>query len=321
MSKDKSVKLTWKATRVCKIQITCNGEKFGEGDRKVCRKTCQRCNSSKTTVPIKFFDSLRGKKALRCQTKFWAINSTKTEKIITLREACKYYFSPHVRELGFRNPGNFFLVKSGIWAYSSMNPEAHKRLESGIQVPLTKILDSIPRTVLDYVRWDDILELHRCCTILSRILSSVGVQTQSKAPVSGGSCQWSVLWTKHRVMSVWIKAFHLALCIYIPSERFQAADKLWLCFAAFGQFLHVVHANDTVILHCSPPNCYPPPNITWYKDDKQLVFCCGRSSRASSNKLVIKGVNTNDSGNYHCVAKCMAAPPQLQKITLAVRGG
>ena len=64
---------------------------------------------------------------MNCKAKFLGINSTKTEKI-TLTKVCKYYFSPHVRELGFRNPGNFFLVKPGILGFgivSSMNLESY----------------------------------------------------------------------------------------------------------------------------------------------------------------------------------------------------
>ena len=115
--------------------------------------------------------------------------------------------------------------------------------------------------------------------------------------------------------------------MYILSERFQAADKLWLCFAVllrnFGKvkLRHVVHANATVILRCKPPMGYPPPNVTWYKNGEPLFFCCGRSLQASAKRLVIKGVSTNDSGHYQCVAENMAARRQGPLITLEVRGG
>ena len=108
VSKDQPVKLTWEATDVCKIQITCNGDKFNEGDGRAVRETCQAWKTKKKTRTIKFSDFPRGSRTMNCQAKFWGINSTKTEKI-TLTKVCKYYFSPHVRELGFRNPGNFFL--------------------------------------------------------------------------------------------------------------------------------------------------------------------------------------------------------------------
>ena len=113
----------------------------------------------------------------------------------------------------------------------------------------------------------------------------------------------------------------------ILSERFQAADKLWLCFAVLGRKFgevkkrHVVHANATVTLFCEPPMGYPPPNITWYKNDEPLFFCCGRSLRDSAKKVVIKGVSENDSGDYQCVALNMAARRQGPMITLEVRRG
>ena len=67
-----------------------------------------------------------------------------------------------------------------------MNPESHERLESGIQVPLTMILDSIPRpvswiTLNDVIYWSCINAIQY---VLSRILISVGVQTQSKLGTS-----------------------------------------------------------------------------------------------------------------------------------------
>ena len=115
--------------------------------------------------------------------------------------------------------------------------------------------------------------------------------------------------------------------MHIPSERFQAADKLWLCFAdldrKFGTVTlrHEVHANENVTLPCNPPKGYPPPSITWYKDDEQLSTCCGRSLRDSGKTLVIQGVSTNDSGQYYCVAKNRAKHRQGPMITLEVVGG
>ena len=122
VSKDQPVNLTWEATDVCKIQITCNGDKFNEGDGRALRETCQGWKTKKKTRTIKFSDFPRGSGTMNCKAEFWGINSTKTE------EVCKYYFSPHVRELGFRNPGNFFLVKLGILGFgivSSMNLESY----------------------------------------------------------------------------------------------------------------------------------------------------------------------------------------------------
>ena len=49
---------------------------------------------------------------------------------------------PNVRESGFQNPGIFVggIWNPGLWnpEYSSRSPESHQRLESRIQVPLTK---------------------------------------------------------------------------------------------------------------------------------------------------------------------------------------
>ena len=116
VSKDQPVKLTWEATDVCKIQITCNGDKFNDGDGRAVRETCQGWKTKKKTRTIKFSDFPRASRTMNCQAKFWGINSTKTEEI-TLTKVCKYYFSPHVRELGFRNPGNFSckIKNPGFW--------------------------------------------------------------------------------------------------------------------------------------------------------------------------------------------------------------
>ena len=127
MSEDQPVNLTWEATYVYKIQITCNGEEFDEGDGRVFRENCHGCETKKETRTIKFSDFPKGNRTMKCQAKFWGINSNKSEKI-TLTKVCKYYFSPHVRELGFLNPGIFFLVKSGILGFgivSSMNLESY----------------------------------------------------------------------------------------------------------------------------------------------------------------------------------------------------
>ena len=62
---------------------------------------------------------------------------------------------------GIRNPDNLScgIRNSGLWnpEYSSRNPESHERLESGIQVPMTKNPESTPwnrhqETVLDSPR-------------------------------------------------------------------------------------------------------------------------------------------------------------------------
>ena len=152
------------------------------------------------------------------------------------------------------------------------------------------------------------------------------VQIQSKAPASGGLV--SKCSVNETLGDVRINVFHLvAICMNIPGEGFQAADKLRLCFAVlhrkFGNVTlrHVVHANAAVILRCQPPVGSPPPNITWYKNGEPLIFCCGRHLRASGKKLVIKGVSTNDSGDYQCVAENMAARRQGPMITVEVLGG
>ena len=96
VSKDQVVKLTWAATYVCKIQITCNGEKLDEGDGRVCRKTSQGCKTRKKTRIVSWLDFPRGNRTMKCQAKFWGINSTKEEEI-TLTKACEYYVLPHVK--------------------------------------------------------------------------------------------------------------------------------------------------------------------------------------------------------------------------------
>ena len=96
VSKDQLLKLTWEAAHVCKIQITCNGERFYAGDGRICGKTCQGCKTRRKTRMISWFDFPKGNKTMKCQAKFWGINSTKAEEI-TLRKACEYYVLPHVR--------------------------------------------------------------------------------------------------------------------------------------------------------------------------------------------------------------------------------
>ena len=51
----------------------------------------------------------------------------------------------HVRESGFRNPGNFCQWNPGVWnpEYSCRNLESHWQLESGNRVPLEKIWNPV----------------------------------------------------------------------------------------------------------------------------------------------------------------------------------
>lgn len=59
--------------------------------------------------------------------------------------------SPHVREYGCRNPGNFFMWNPESWPrlwnpeFSSRNSEYYLRMESRIQVPLKKTKIQNPR--------------------------------------------------------------------------------------------------------------------------------------------------------------------------------
>ena len=96
VSRDQPVKLTWEAAHVCKIQISCNGEKFDAGEGRVCGKTCQGCKTRRKTRRISWFDFTKGNTTMKCRAKFWGIYSTKAEEI-TLRKACEYYVLPHVR--------------------------------------------------------------------------------------------------------------------------------------------------------------------------------------------------------------------------------
>ena len=116
VSKDQPVNLTWEATDVCKIQITCDGDNFNEGHGRALRETCQGWKTKKKTRTIKFSDFPRGSGTMNCKAEFWGINSTKTEKI-TLTKVCKYYFSPHVRELEL----GLGFVKSGILGFGIRN--------------------------------------------------------------------------------------------------------------------------------------------------------------------------------------------------------
>ena len=67
-----------------------------------------------------------------------------------------------------------------------------------------------------------------------------------------------------------------------------------------------------------PPYGSPQPNITWYKIDKHDGR---RRIRLTSKKnLVKKCVQMEDSGQYQCVAKNMAATRVGPVIKLDVRG-
>ena len=69
-------------------------------------------------------------------------------KLSRNKKRSKFTIWPLVRESGFRNQRNFCLRipesgklrNPGLWnlEYSLRNPESHLRLETGIQVPLTK---------------------------------------------------------------------------------------------------------------------------------------------------------------------------------------
>ena len=80
----------------------------------------------------------------------------------------------------------------------------------------------------------------------------------------------------------------------------------------------MVPPNTTVVLKCRPPYGLPQPNITWYKIDKHDGR---RRIRSTSKKnLVIKCVQTGDSGGYQCEATNVVARRVGPVIKLEVRG-
>ena len=64
-------------------------------------------------------------------------------------EVCSWFTVCLAPYKGFQNPGSFACAIRNLWSwnpeYSSRNPESHKGLESGIQVPLTKNWNPVPR--------------------------------------------------------------------------------------------------------------------------------------------------------------------------------
>ena len=54
---------------------------------------------------------------------------------LNLGQLWEMYVSPHVRESGFRNPGNFWLVESGILGFGIQHKESEILLKIGIQNP------------------------------------------------------------------------------------------------------------------------------------------------------------------------------------------
>ena len=87
---------------------------------------------------------------------------------------------------------------------------------------------------------------------------------------------------------------------------------------------HVLSPNTTVVLKCRPPYGSPQPNITWHKIGKPSLLP-GHDGRRrirlnSKKNLVIERVQMGDSGEYHCVARNMAATRVGPVMKLDIRG-
>ena len=65
----------------------------------------------------------------------------------------------------------------------------------------------------------------------------------------------------------------------------------------------VAHIGDTLILNCSATGD-PQPVISWRKQGGELL--AGRSQQINGS-LVIRGLTTNETGNYDCVATSVGA--------------
>ena len=62
----------------------------------------------------------------------------------------------------------------------------------------------------------------------------------------------------------------------------------------------IVLVSLTVLLHCSPPNSYPAPSLTWFKGGVALTG--DRFSVQGNGSLMIAGSEFIDEGSYTCVA-------------------
>ena len=66
----------------------------------------------------------------------------------------------------------------------------------------------------------------------------------------------------------------------------------------------VTTQGNSLTLDCDPIG-QPPPGVTWYKDDVQLVSG-GRVSIDSEDRLVFSSVISSDAGDYRCEASSSA---------------
>ena len=76
-----------------------------------------------------------------------------------------------------------------------------------------------------------------------------------------------------------------------------------------------------VVIDC-PASGIPPPTITWYKDDEELIPAIDPNIRVLSGgrRLEITSTNVDDDGLYHCVARNPAGEAE-KHFQLKVFGG
>ena len=75
----------------------------------------------------------------------------------------------------------------------------------------------------------------------------------------------------------------------------------------------------SAVLECSPPHGFPPPVVTWRKNEQEfLVPTDGRVSLNPPGNLVFSEVDRKDAGLYQCVATNMVGERMSNPVKLSV---
>lgn len=82
-----------------------------------------------------------------------------------------------------------------------------------------------------------------------------------------------------------------------------------------------VSLGSKVVLFCKPPRGKPKPQLTWLKDNLNVVIDGTRRSLENNDqKLIIKSFQENDEGTYNCEATNVAGR-RLSNPAVVVRNG